>query len=413
MDHVSLIDLETKSARVYSALEFRPDLAKIWRKCAAISEAGASLSLEDVPALEVDIVNMLIGSPVYSDDPQPSRIAQGILKAILAPGHLDQDPGFVFDRAMRAGRLSSIIETRTGGKVSFPNISNGEEWSNAKSQFIKGVPLILSARGPISLKSIAIGALLASVSPERHPIAERIVMMSAESVLRQDLALSDPIVSYAYDKLNIDIKSHWTLLPSLSLTIGSFRAWSPKTETGQADLISGCIKTLQREAGRIGRTQRWMRDVHEVFGRQDRKTRRVQMAELCTNNLIFNTTAVSEMLDSTDNTARNYLNEAQEAGLIREFTKRRSDKIWIIPALYDALQDTPDVNQLRRQTAFKSSTKAAREDLTDPFPDKDMKYNEKLDEIMDKLDSVTASTDRLLAKYIKTKTHPIEYNNDE
>lgn len=404
MDISEILDVETKSARISATLDHRPELASVWRKCAALSEASANLSLEDVPVKESDVIKVMLGGQLEAEDPQAARIARAINQTLLAPGHLMREPDLVFERAHRAGRLSSLIEVGQGGRVSYPRIDNDPDWSATRKNFAIGARKILRSKGPISLRSIAVARLLCELSPERHPIAERIVMMAAESYLRQDLLLTDPIVSPAHPEISKASYSHWTFTPATSLSVGKFRAWSPASLKGQDDLISGLTRTLQREAGRIGRIQNWSDKIKDVFPRGNAKTAKSKMSTLCHSSPVLDTAFVQEQLGCTSRMSRIVLAEAEETGVLNCVTNRATYKIWMIPEFHAMTRERLDAAELNRQPEFIQSRIEARQPLEKAHPVSLMNYDDKIDDILSGLDDVMHSTDRLLAKYATRRT---------
>jgi hypothetical protein len=404
MDTSALLDLETKSARVSATLDHRPQLASIWRQCVSLSEAGANLSLEDVPVAEGDILDLMLGEIPSDGDPQATRIAEAVYRALLSPGYMLSDPGYVFDRAHRAGRMSSLVDAHKGGRASYPEISHDPDWIEARDLFVRGAPRLLRGSGPISLKAISVAALLSEVAPERHPIAERIVMMSAESFLRQDLSLRDPIISSAYKQIASPTYAYWTLPPSLALSVGSFRAWSPGTPKGQAELISGLARTMQREAGRIGKIHAWMDKAKTEFVGTTRKSSKAAFVDLIITTPVLDAPTAMRALKVSDKTARNLLVEAQETGIVSELSSRRSYRVWGITPIKDILKERVTTAELRRNRPVEARGSFPQAQPTKRPLRSEEDFESRLDDILSGLDDIMAATNNVLDKYVTRRT---------
>jgi hypothetical protein len=408
MDTSSLLDLETKAARISATLDLRPDLAAIWRQCVAFSEAGANLSLEDIHVSEVDILSVVLGDTIMDGDTQSARIAETVYRTILSPGYILSDPGYVFDRAHQAGRMSSLVDIDKGGRASFPQTTNDPEWTEARELFVRGAPRLLRAGGPISLKSISVASLMSEISPERHPIAERLIMMSSESFLRQDLSLRDPLAVTTFKELSAPRHAYWTLAPAMSLTTGAFRSWSPATVKGQSDLINGLSRSLSREAGRIGEINSWMTKLKAEFGTGSGKSNKPAFAEFMFANPIFDSASVQRALKVSDKTARNLTAEAQKKGLIAELSARRAYRIWGVSPIKTILKDRTTTRDIRRPRSSAHEATALRaQPPKEPLATEE-EMNKKLDDILAGLDDVMEATNKVLDKYISRRTRDIQ-----
>jgi hypothetical protein len=401
MDTYSLLDLETKSARISAVLDLRPNLANVWRQMIAFSEAGANLALEDISVSESDILGSLLGDAIPFADPQAVAISSAVHKAILSPGHILSDPGLVFDRAHRAGRISSLVDFGQGGRASYPKTDQDDGWKEAREFFVTGVPKILRAKGAISLKSLSVAALLADISPERHPIAERIIFMASEGCLRQDLMLKDPIVTPSYRDLPSSAYAHWSFLPAISLSQGVFRAWSPGTPRGQGEVIKRLSSTLKREAGRIGYIHDWMRRSERDFVGQNKRSRRTGLVKLAFASPILDAKSVSRALDCTERAARTLLSDAADQDILRPLTTRSTYRIWGVPALHELMRERSSTTNLRKNSTFQSElTKRDQiRETSRKAPISDQKeLDSRLDQIISELDDIITASDRLLDK---------------
>jgi hypothetical protein len=403
MDTTALLDLETKTARVAATLDQRPQLARAWRQCLALSEAGANLSLEDVPVREHEIIQILLGETPVGENTQAIRMAEVVYRTILSPGYILTHPGYVFDRAHAAGRFSSLVDIDKGGRADYPKIKDDPDWRESREMFIHGIPRLLREAGPISLKSVSAAAFLSGIVPERHPIAERIVMMAAESYLRQDLLMKDPITVSSGSNAEPKHRAYWTLAPARALSVGAFRAWSPSTPKGQAELMTGLAKVASLEAGRIGQIHAWLTRLNEIFPNTGRGSARATFAQKVTESLVVDTQSIARALNCSTRTAGNLISEAEGQGVLYCLSQRKTYRVWGSPIIHEMMKEKGTVAEYRRSVRLQprpvaSSTAKFKSERTNADMDRE------LDNILAGLDDVMNATNQVLDKYVNRRT---------
>lgn len=396
---MTLHTLEARSARVSAVLDARPELGALWRRLVSISEASAALSMEDIPVPEQDIVMVETGSSLTKGDPQAARIARDIHKFLLRPGDLLQDPGDVFDRAIQTGRLNDIIDQEDGGRV--PHLTSDEklDWLDAKDDFIQMSARILNHKAPIIFRLIALSSLTSQILPSRMPISERLIFVAAESALRRRACLSDTIVGSVLHETDQRISAHWTLTPSIALSRGGFRAWSPASESGRKTLGERLDTSLGNNVGQLGSLNKWMGDM-SAFSGQTRRSKKKEVADLFMRNPILGASHISESLGITSRAARTLIDDAEARGLVSLITPRRSYRLWAVPFLADMLRNRPEARGALR----------ANKEVFDEMGRTDVKRAdrspEELDEAMEiatkSLDDAIAKADLILARYATT-----------
>lgn len=377
----------------------------------ALSEAAANLSLEDVPVTELDLLSVIIGDLVTESDGQAARISESVYRTLISPGYMLSDPGYVFDRAHRAGRFSSLVDSNKGGRVSYPDVANDPDWIEARELFVRGAPKLLRTGGPISLKAVSVASLLSQIAPERHPIAERIVMMSAESFLRQDLAMRDPITSSAYRPIGNPRHAYWTFTPAMGLSVGAFRAWSPSTTKGQTELIEGLTRSISREAGRIGEIHSWMATAQRDFSSPSGKSKKRDFLGMMFSTPIFDSATVQKVLRVSDKTARNLVSEATGIGLLSELSSRRTYRIWGISPIKSILKDRPTAADMRRTKPVAKTSGFPTAQAPKRTLPKDEDMDKRLDDILSGLDDIMETTNRVLDRYVSRRTSKLNEND--
>lgn len=392
-----LLNLETRAARLAAALDARPDIGALWRRMVAMSEAAASLGLENLTVPEADILRPALGLGPVAGEPQSARVAQEIYRVLIRPGSILQDPQGVYDRCLRAARMTELRDGRDGEVIDYPGRENESDWLEARSDFVAATKVALAHTKPPILQALAIARIAAETTPERLPMAERLIFCAVESDLRRDLIFSDPVIARNLDGLDVRVDASWVCTPSLALSQRGFRAWSPISEDGWSTLIMRMDHTLGRNAGRIAQIKAWSDRLSVEFRGKNAKSRRTDFASLLGETPIVNAKTVSSALDITDRAARNLIDEALEMGFIEPLTGRRAYRLWAVPAMADLIKDrgqsprAQDVKQPRDKDVSQTAHK--------PIRQKDADYEKRVNSILDDLDAAIKGIDITMEKY--------------
>jgi hypothetical protein len=404
-----LLDLETKAARLSARLDERSEIGTLWRQMVSVAEAASSLSLEDVFVRESDVLQLIFGEPDLNDDSQSVSIAAEIARVLLNPGDLMSDPEGVFNRAHRAGRLTSLVDLAGGGRASFADITV-DEWSEARAFFCRAIPKIINAPGPISMKAISIGALVSYTSPERHPIAERIIFTAAENSMRRETNLSDPIVTPNDSALPAGRSSLWVFTPSLALSSPSFRAWSPETKSGQALLIERLSRSLSREVGRLSHLDTWSSKARSNLKSPTKRSLLSPFCDLLHRSPVIDAAVIAKQLSCSKRAARNLIDQAIDVDALQPVINRSSYRVFAIPPMIRIMREK---SQVRSTVAvIKETVDANVMELTAPKPRNGMsddEMNAKMNDIMASLDDVLLKSNAVLERYARKKTPDDEY----
>lgn len=351
-------------------------------------EASATLSMEDVPVPVQDLLGPAIGSAVTGPNPQAAHMANRVQRFLLRPGSLRDDPEAVFDRAVAAGTLLDIIDEDKGGRVAYRDAHERADLALARNEFAAASRRILTHEAPITFRLIAIASLVRGILPEPIPIAERLIFMAAESDMRRQDVLSDMTVGALGRETDFRMSAHWTLTPSLALSRGGFRAWSPGSTGGSDLLVARLENSLKTNAGLISTLHRWL-EALEGFSGLNRKSRKRDLAGLVIDVPILGADTVAHRLGITERAARDLLAAAESDGLISLVTPRRAYRLWAIPALAAMISDrahqpTPHLEQSSGRRSVGLSRQSPEEaDANDPID----------------LDAAIALADQVLERY--------------
>jgi len=401
MTAMILHTLEARSARVFATLDARPQLGALWRRFVALSEATAALSMEDVPVPEQDILAPITGSSMVHGDPQAAQIARQIHSFIQRPGDMMKNPGDVFDRAMRAGRLTSLVDEDLGGRVAYHTSEEAADWAFARQDFEIAAPDILRHEAPVTFRLMALAGMVNKMLPERVPIAERLIFMAAESAMRREDRLSDPIVGRVLTDDDHNISAHWTLTPSLALSRGGYRTWSPASTAGRQTLAERLNASLDQNVGRLGQLNNWIGEV-EGFAGQTRKSRRRDLAQLFMKTPVLSAPHVAEELGVTKRAARSLLDDACASNIISLLTQRSTYRLWSVPFMARLIQDKP-VQARRRNLSDlaveRSQASPARSSTSPAGQNMTAGLSESMQSAARDLDDAMAKADLILSRY--------------
>lgn len=330
-----LLSVEARGAALHAALEADPELGAIWRAQAALSEAAASVRLEDIAVFEGDI--LVRDFEVRANEPGIARgveAALGLLKVLARPGRLDRDPEEAVLRCWREGQIQppddlmggEILQDREAEE---PPAGTGaavlEAAGKAPTAFLAGL------RGALCFRQATLAA---------RPAAERLVFTLCEQSWRQGrMTDADPLdgLVLPFEVLS-GIDSRWVLLPSQALSGRGFRAWAPMSVTGVADLVARLDHQLSREIGRLPVLRRWRsRALALTTGRHGRCRSRDLVATVMRQPVVT-TSSLAAAIGVTGRTALNLINEAVGAGVLAPIVARRTWRSWAVAPLAEILR---------------------------------------------------------------------------
>jgi len=313
-----ILAIEVGAARIEGALLADPDLGRIWRVQAALTEACRSVGMEDIAVQEGDLATR-----PFRVDPDEGETARGVwlagetLRVLLSPGNLITDP----DRAVRRCLQAGVRPDRAEGPIP----EAGPDLISAISAAIVDAPgpLIGSLRAALTMRTMTMSA---------SPSAERLLFSCADHAIRGG-RLGREITDPLPEGLGLTAgpgEPRWILMPATALSTGGFRVWSPGTPTGLASFLDGMRDEVGRGLGALPPLRRW-RDL-AVASCADRhgRSRMRDLIRLLVSRPIVTGPIVADELGITPRGALNLIGEAEATGLIEELTRRRSYRAWAV-----------------------------------------------------------------------------------
>ncbi|ETX30252.1 helix-turn-helix domain-containing protein [Roseivivax isoporae] len=366
----TLLGLEVAAGRIEGAFAADPDLGRLWRMQAALSEACRSVGLEDIHLSEGDLALRAFETPLTAFEPaRGGWHAERLLRVIVAPGDIAAEPGATIARCLRAGL-----------------VDDGEAAGTPEDLDIlaRDVAVAVAAAATPCLAGIRAAALVRAATGGTQPSAERLVFLAADHALRRGRAGGrGPSPGEGAEGILPALSADWVLLPSMALSAQGFRAWSPLSPTGIADLLSGLRIETGRTLGDLPVLRRWRDRAQGACSGRHGKSRLSDLVALCLRRPILTGRGIADALAVTDRTARNLTAEAVEAGILAQLTPRRTYRAWAPVPLADRLRR-------RSQPVARSVTVSRAGPTRDALS---------VDAALADLDAALAQADRVLARY--------------
>jgi hypothetical protein len=330
-----VLAIEVGAARIEGALLADPDLGRVWRAQAALTEACRSVGMEDINVLEGDLATRPVRVDV--DEGETARgvwLAGEALRILLSPGDLHKDPDRAVARCLRNG-------VRPDGSEG-PMPEAEPELVAAITAAMRGAPgpLIGALRAALTLRTLTLSA---------SPAAERLLFICADHTIRGGRAgreLTDPLP----EGLGLTAgpgEPRWVLMPATALSTGGFRVWSPGSPSGLASLLDGMRDEVGRGLGSLPTLRRWRDQALEMSGGRHGRSRIRDLAHLLMSRPIVTGQIVADELGVTPRGALNLIGEAEGAGLLEELTRRRSYRAWAISPMASRIRSRTVARGLR------------------------------------------------------------------
>jgi len=313
-----ILAIEAGAARIEGALLADPDLGRVWRVQAALTEVCRSVGMEDIAVREGDLATRPLR--VSIDDGETARgvwLAGEMLRVMLSPGNLFDDPERVLSRCLRNGVRPE------GSEYPIPNAD--PELAAKVLAAVRNAPgpLIGALRGALTMRTLTFSA---------SPSAERLLFICADHAIRGGRTgrdLTDPLP----EGLGLSAgpgEPRWVLLPSTGLSTNGFRAWSPGSVTGLPSLLEGLRQEVGRGLGAMPTLRRWRDQAVAACAGRHGKSRLRDLVRLLMSRPIVTGQIVADDLGVTPRAALNLINEAVGTGLLEELTRRRSYRAWVV-----------------------------------------------------------------------------------
>lgn len=400
----NLLAIEVGAARIEGALLADPELGRVWRVQAALTEACRSVGMEDIAVREGDLATRPVRVSV--DDGETARgvwLAAQTLRVLLSPGDLFADPQRVVRRCLQNGlRAEGAEEPLPEGDAELA------DRVLAAARDAPG-PLIGALRAALTLRT-----LTGSASPS----AERLLFMCTDHTIRGGRAgreLIDPLP----EGLGLSAgpgEPRWVLLPSTGLSTDGYRVWSPGSVTGLPILLEGLRREVGRGLGQLPTLRRWRDQAVSACTGRHGKSRLRDLIHLLMSRPIVTGQIVAEELGVTPRAALNLVDEAVAAGLLEELTRRRSYRAWVVAPMASRALSRSGGGRGRAQRApdltpdlapapdhgpdhgpYHERTEAERAGIRHRArPERDLSGEEAA---LAELDAAMAAADRVLEKY--------------
>ena len=385
-----ILAIEVGAARIEGALLADPDLGRVWRAQAALTEACRSVGMEDISVQEGDLATRPLRVDV--DEGETARgvwFAGESLRILLSPGDLLKDPDRAVARCLRSGVR--------------PDGSDGP-MPGAEPDLVAAISAAMrDAPGPL-IGALRVALTLRTRTLSASPSAERLLFVCADHTIRGGRAgreLTDPLP----EGLGLTAgpgEPRWVLMPATALSTGGFRIWSPGTPSGLGSLLDGMRDEVGRGLGALPTLRRW-RDLAlgASAGRHGRSRIR-DLVRLLMSRPIVTGQIVADELGITPRGALNLIGEAEAGGLLEELTRRRSYRAWAISPVAGRIRN----RTVARGTRGRPGRGAGRPDEEDgrepeeaparSAPDRDRSGEEAA---LAELDAALAAADKLLERY--------------
>lgn len=397
-----VLELETRAARVEGLFDADPDIGLIWRSGASLTEACRSVSLEDIHVYEGDVIlRNFENTHTEQETARGAMAARELLRFIANPGDLKDELTRAIQRSWQAAVSVMPGEIKMDEK---------EIQENLKSSLADAPTPLMGA--------LRVAAQYRMLTEGRAPSAERLMFMAAEHTFRRTgQGAQTGRASLSANGLLPNINASWTFLPSVALTQGQFRSWSPASRTGMIDLCDGLRAELDRTLGAIPLMRRWRDQSREKAAGKHGKSRLRDLVELALREPLLSSAHVREMLGVSERTSLYLMKEAEEMGILERITRRQTYRVWVTPHLARSLQ----MRSMRRAATGHGSGHQDmfhEEQVGDHIHDhpqdqphnghesggEQRDYEESTQAALDELDQAMAKADAILAKYAKPKS---------
>lgn len=384
-----VLAIEVGAARIEGALLADPDLGRVWRAQAALTEACRSVGMEDISVQEGDLATRPLRV-----DPDEGETARGVwlagetLRVLLSPGDLLSDPERAVRRCLRTGVRPD------GSEGAMPQ---------AEPELVEAVSGALrDAPGPL-VGALRAALTMRSLTGSASPSAERLLFICADHAVRGGRSgreITDPLP----EGLGLTTgpgEPRWVLLPATALTSGGFRIWSPGSPNGFASILDGIRDEVGRGLGALPTLRRWRELALASGADRHGKSRMRDLVRLLMSRPIVTGQIVAEELGITPRGALNLISEAADAGLLEELTRRRSYRAWAISPVAGRIRHRSVARGMRgrpgRASAADTGAEVRETQETARTPSERDRSGEEA--ALAELDAALAAADRILERY--------------
>lgn len=386
-----ILEVETRAARIEGIFAADPTLARMWRGQVALTEACRSVGLEDIHVFEGDVIHRHLENRLTDAEGARGAVSVAeLLRVIVNPGDLIHDTQRVVERCRRAA-------------VSIDD----DDVSVDLAKAVRILPAELRGAPSPVLGAMRAATLFRIETQSSMPSADRLIFMAAEHALRSGGA-GAPLEALRPEALLSRMNASWIITPSIALTQGRFRAWSPGTAQGFHDLLDGISGDLDRTLGAMPILRRWREDARATASGKHGKSRLRDLVELVMHEPILTSKHLRQMLGVSERASLYLMQEAESAGILTLITPRKSYRVWAQPQMAQLLRMraqrsgvTPGIGSQgykpRTEPEHPTSDAQIRADLDRGKPGE--AFSEQAEEALSELDAAMKKADAVLAKY--------------
>lgn len=319
-----LLQTEIGAARLEGAFAADPDLGRIWRAQAALTEAARSVAMEDVWIEEGDIALRAFEARAgASETARGAWLAGEILRVIQSPPDPLKDPEPAISRCLRAGMSGEVPATDMADIPDTRTITDRLRDTSS--------PLLAAIRAAAALRTRTFSA---------QPSAERLLFMSVDHAVRGGRAGREDLLGPGILEAGLDMtgRAAWILTPSIALTSRGFRTWSPNSPKGVRTLLEGLEREVSRGLGALPGLRRWRENALSSASGRHGKSRLRDLILLSMTRPLLTAPLVADLLSVTPRTGLNLLREAESCGALRLVTPRRTYRAWAPAPMADQIR---------------------------------------------------------------------------
>ncbi len=310
-----ILRIEIAAGRLEGAFAADPELGRLWRAGAALTEAVRSVGLEDIRLSEADLALRPFTQRIA--DPEAARggwLAEGFLSVLAAPGDLFADPGRVVARCLRAGLRDQPDED---GEAVDPAVLGTEIAAAARAA---PGPLLAGLRG---------ACLLRQATGTRFPSAERLLFSALDHAWRAERGpRGGGIAPEGAEAILSSARAAWILAPATALTGQGFRAWAPMGPAGIAALLEGLSRETDRALGQFPLLRRWRARARAAAAGKHGRSRLADAVMVLMRQPIVTGASLAAALGTSERTGRNLLSTLEAEGLVANLVPRRTYRAW-------------------------------------------------------------------------------------
>ena len=384
-----LLSAEAHAARVEGILLADPALAGLWRMETSLLEAAASVGLEGERISTQGMVLRLTSGTAMDEDARAVEMALKVLTVIRRPGDPFGAPVAALRRIEAAA--APIGQTRDEGDrledAELPLVVEaGRAWSH--------VPILAGWRAAASY---------AFRSRRSSPVAERLVFMAVEGAARHVQGLSPrpgPVAAEAEDGaggLLMPATAGWIVPPSVALTRGGFRLWSPAT--GLAGFLEAATRSLSHDLGHLGTLRHELSRLSAMASGAHGRSRMADLVTYLKAQPVVSSAMVMDHLGVTRRTALSLIDELVEAGCLTNLTARRTARFWALPSLAARMGPARGAGGGRGDMSGDRERRGAHQGPDGrPDPRHEDRDESQLDRIMAELDEAMSGLDEVVRR---------------